>query len=364
MTGAVAVGVVAGLGAERLTVGRTRRRHDPDAAEPFGELAGQRCEVRTEDGIPLHVEESGEPSGPVTLVFVHGFANSLEGWHYQRRDLADLGRIVCYDHRSHGRSGRAPVPSCTLDQLGRDLYAVLQALVPDGPIVLIGHSMGGMTIMALAEQQPDLFGERVVGVALLSTSCGRMREVTFGLPAIVNSVSRRVVPILTRRSFGGANLAEAGRRVGTDLSWLLTRRFAFGSTQVSPALVDLVEGMNGATPIDVIAAFYPSLLEHDRAAALDALSSLAVLVLVGDADLICPVEHSKAIADALPHAEFVTVPGAGHMVALERAALVSHQLRTLVHRALPGDGNRAASVRADPKASTPPERSGGAGGGT
>ena len=58
--------------------------------------------------------------------------------------------------------------------LGRDLDAVLRALAPDGPLVLVGHSMGGMTIMALAEQRPELFAERVAGVALLSTSAGEV----------------------------------------------------------------------------------------------------------------------------------------------------------------------------------------------
>jgi len=81
-------------------------------------------------------------------------------------------RLVLYDQRSHGRSGKATAESSTIEQLGRDLDAVLRALVPDGPIVLAGHSMGGMTIMALAEQRPELFLDRVRGVALIGTSAG------------------------------------------------------------------------------------------------------------------------------------------------------------------------------------------------
>ena len=83
---------------------------------------------------------------------------------------------VIYDQRSHGRSERAPRASCTIDQLGHDLAAVLRALAPDGPLVLVGHSMGGMTIMALAEQQPELFAERVLGVAFLATSAAEVAE--------------------------------------------------------------------------------------------------------------------------------------------------------------------------------------------
>ena len=47
--------------------------------------------------------------------------------------------------------------------------------------MLVGHSMGGMTIMALAEQRPELFAERVAGVALISTSAGEVGGA--GLPA-------------------------------------------------------------------------------------------------------------------------------------------------------------------------------------
>ncbi len=117
-------------------------------------------------------------------MLVHGFALDRRTWHFQRRFLAQLAdptvRQVIYDQRSHGRSERAPRASCTIDQLGRDLDAVLRALAPDGPLVLVGHSMGGMTIMALAEQRPELFAERVLGVAFLATSAGEVRS--GGLP--------------------------------------------------------------------------------------------------------------------------------------------------------------------------------------
>ena len=64
----------------------------------------------------------------------------------------------------------------TIDQLGRDLKAVIDAAAPEGPLVLVGHSMGGMTVMALADQYPELIRDRVVGVAFVGTSCGRARR--------------------------------------------------------------------------------------------------------------------------------------------------------------------------------------------
>src|SRR5690606_31084170 len=79
-------------------------------------------------------------------------------------------RLVFYDQRSHGRSSRAAPGHATIDDLATDLAAVIGTAAPTGPLVLVGHSMGGMALLALAGRDPDLFADRVHGVALLSTS--------------------------------------------------------------------------------------------------------------------------------------------------------------------------------------------------
>jgi pimeloyl-ACP methyl ester carboxylesterase len=333
---AAAVGAAIGHTAERRVVAASRLRPDPDAREPFFALPADRTrEVRTDDGVVLHVEEVGPEQAPVTVVFVHGYTQEMAVWHYQRQALAadNPGRLVFYDHRSHGRSGRGAAERSTIDQLGRDLHAVLGAVAPTGPVVLVGHSMGGMTIMALADAHPELFGPRIVGVALISTSTGRLAEVSFGLPAAVTPVTRRVAPFLTRGMRARPAVFERGRRLGTDLAYVLTRHGAFGSRDVSPSLVQFVERMTAATPVEVLAEFYDTFTTHDKLAALDVLRDIETLVLVGSKDLITPVDHSEAMAAAVPTASFVVVEGAGHMVQLERAALVTLHLRRLITRA-------------------------------
>ncbi|MHC3821651.1 alpha/beta hydrolase, partial [Streptomyces sp. DT9] len=93
---------------------------------------------------------------------------------------------VHWDQRSHGRSerGRAQAQGVhvDIDQLGRDLKAVIDAAAPEGPLVLVGHSMGGMTMMALAAQYPALMRDRVVAGAFVGTSSGKLGAVSFGLP--------------------------------------------------------------------------------------------------------------------------------------------------------------------------------------
>ena len=79
-----------------------------------------------------------------------------------------------------------------------------------------------MTIMALAEQRPELFGDRVVGVALIGTSSGKLAELTFGLPAALAPVARRVVPFVTRGMRARPSTFELSRRIGTDLAFVLT----------------------------------------------------------------------------------------------------------------------------------------------
>ena len=333
--GVVALGAAVGLSAERYAIGRTRLRPDPDAREPFFALPADRTsEVATQDGVSLHVEEVGPADAALTLVFAHGYVQQLAVWHYQRKALAEdsPGRLVFYDQRSHGRSGRGAPETATIDQLGSDLLAVLDAVAPTGPVVLVGHSMGGMTIMALAAAHPELFGPRVVGVALIATSTGKLAELTFGLPRAVLPVTRRALPLLTRGVLRSPKHFERGRRVGTDLAFLLTRYGGFGSSDVSPSVVEMVERMAAETQVDVIAEFYDTFTTHDRLEAIGVLRDVEALVLVGSKDLVTPVGHSREMAAALPAAQLVVVEGAGHMVVLERAPLVTLHLRALVGR--------------------------------
>jgi pimeloyl-ACP methyl ester carboxylesterase len=336
IVGAVAIGAAAGLAAERYAIGRSRLSPDPNEGEPFFNLPADRVRrIVADDGVPLHVEEVGPARAAVTAIFCHGYTQQLAVWHFQRQDLAsdNPGKLVFWDHRSHGKSGRSSAKNSTIDQLGRDLHAVIQATAPTGKVVLIGHSMGGMTIMALADQHPELFGSRVVGVALLGTSTGKLASVTFGLPALFKGVNRRVLPWVTRGMRDRPEVFERGRRLGTDLAFVAARRTAFGTNAVSPSLVEFVEQMLAETRVDVIAEFYDTFMDHDKLAELGVLADVETLVLVGSEDKLTPLDHSREIAAAVPAAQLVVIEGAGHMVQLERAAMVNLHLRALLRRA-------------------------------
>ncbi|SBW28598.1 alpha/beta hydrolase fold protein [Candidatus Protofrankia californiensis] len=325
--------VVIGTAAERRLARIRSERVGASNEEPVAPVGGHPTTVIASDGVPLHVEIVDDSSAPLTLVFVHGFCVSLDCWTFQRRDLADCGRLVFYDQRTHGASGPSELEGCTIEQLGDDLYRVLTEVVPTGPVVLIGHSMGGMTILALADAHPGLFGDRVAGVALLSTSAGSLATVTFGLPATATVALRACLPGLAVGMRYAPSLLERGRSHGSDIAWVLTRRIGFGSTSVGPPVVAFLEKMVAATPLRVIAAFLPALIAHDKLVAAAVLVATPTLILVGDADVMTPVEHSRTLADALPEADLVVIPGAGHTVVMERPDEVNAALRTLVQRA-------------------------------
>ncbi len=156
-----------------------------DDEPQLGALRGEVREILTLDGTALHVEVD-EPedldSSDVTIIFCHGYALTHDSWHYQREHLRGSARLVFYDQRSHGRSQKASDASHHIDQLGRDLAAVIDASAPSGPIILVGHSMGGMSVMAYADQNPEAFGSRIRGVALVATTAGNVQANSLGLP--------------------------------------------------------------------------------------------------------------------------------------------------------------------------------------
>jgi pimeloyl-ACP methyl ester carboxylesterase len=393
VVGAGAAGVGAAVAIRRYAVGRSRLTPDPLADEPFGQLRGHPLRVPADDGVVLHVEidgplpdpgtdtaagartgtrkgartggarrsglsdrrfpwlgrgprtsargRAGARAGlttPPTIVFCHGYSLNQDSWHYQRRDLrAAVGddlRLVFWDQRGHGRSERGGSDRATIDQLGADLHAVLRATAPEGgPVVLVGHSMGGMTIMALADRHPELFGDGPVGgVALISTACGFPAGVTLGLPPILRTLFSSAGPSVVRTLSRQARLVERARRIGADLSFVATRRLGFVDGAVSPALVDFVDRMIGATSIEVIADFYAAVLAHDKRAALEVFDTVPTLVLGGDRDRFTPFSYSEEIAAAVSSAELVRVPGCAHLPLLEHPDVVQDALLGLLGR--------------------------------
>ena len=289
--------------------------------------------VTTDDGVPLHVEVDGDQDAPLTVVLSHGFTARLVEWDLQRAALRDRARLVLWDQRGHGRSGWTKLTAATIDRTGRDLGQVLDATTPTGPVVLAGHSMGGMSVLALARQRPELFGDRIVGVFLLATSAGGLVE-TGVLGLFIKLVRKlRLLSLYLRFLQLLAPLLERFRRRGTRLGRRVTRRLLIGADGADVANVRLVQELLEETPYPVAMAFYATFLDHDETAALEVLRRVPVTVIAATHDRLTPAAHGRDIASRIgENAELVVVPGAGHSVNLTRTDVVDSAFLRLLDR--------------------------------
>jgi pimeloyl-ACP methyl ester carboxylesterase len=312
--------VSAGAIRQRL---RLRRVAEP----PLDSLRGRIVPVLADDGVPLHVEVDDPGNAELTIIFSHGITVNQDFWYYQRRDLDDLGRLVFWDHCGHGRSGRTAPENATVEQLGEDLRAVIDAVAPSGgPVVLVGHSLGGITIMSLSKSHPELFGGRVIGVALIDTSA-RLAESPLHLSPVLTRTGMplgvRGAAWLLQHSQGG----DTVRRYGRNSPARLLRRVAFNGTDVDLALVRATYRLMQACPTETLCAFIPHLATYDLRTSLGALSRVDTLVVTGAHDRLMPLAHKRSIADAIPGAHLEVLPDAGHMTPMECPDTINTLLR-------------------------------------
>jgi pimeloyl-ACP methyl ester carboxylesterase len=284
--------------------------------------------VRTGDGVPLHVEIRGH-QGPV-VVLSHGFTVDSAEWTPQIAALAGRARVVTWDQRGHGRSGWGDPAHATIDQLGRDLAAVVDAVAPNGRVVLGGHSMGGMCVLALARQHPEWFGTRVAGVFLVATSAGDL--VSDGPLGVLHAAARRagLLPAVLPGARLAAPLADQLPWRDSALGRWLVRRVAFtpGATDEE---VRRLQAVTESVPLPVTSAFSSSLLAHDETGALPALTRVPTTVVAAADDRLTPAAHGRRIAEELgPRARWVLVEGAGHAVNQTHHAVVDAALLDLV----------------------------------
>lgn len=285
----------------------------------------------TGDGTALYVVDEGMGRrGEPAVVLVHGWTLDHTLWDAVAAGLpAAVGRplrVLRFDLRGHGGSAPAPRGTATIARVADDLAELLAARVPDGPIVLVGHSMGGMAIMALAERHPELAAERVTGIGLVSTSSGGLRGLSLGLPRWLARpvmgaearVRRRLArldrPVLLTRP----GIARPGLR------WLL-----FGARPDRADVVSTAAQVGRCHPASM-AGFRRSLDEHERRTALAAWRGIPAVVCAGGVDRLTALSHARRIADELPDADFVIYPKAGHMLPMERGAEVTARIARLL----------------------------------
>ena len=307
---ALAVAVAAGAaGALALRAGQKRWATDDDPCGPEGlQLPdGTARTVTTDDGAKLEVLVAGPPDGP-TVVLPHCWGGTRALWGAVARRLVQTRhQVVLYDQRGHGTSSMGLSPSTT-DRLGDDLRAVLEAVdVRDA--VLAGHSMGGMTVQALAVNHPDVIDARVRALVLVATSA--------------HALPRPLAAALADRALGDRMLSPwAKNAVG-----LAFTRGAVGRKVYRPhveATRDAFFGTSGK----VRSGFLVAISNMDYRKGLASIT-VPTTVLVGTRDGLTPPRMARVLAEGIPKAELIVLPDAGHMLPLEEpeavtAAIVAH----------------------------------------
>lgn len=320
---------------QSIGVGPIKTWRLPDGSKgdfALGSLHSAPVRVSADDGAELYAEvDEGDDGYGLTVVFTHGYTANRQFWHYQRLALRGKVRMVFWDFRGHGRSPLGPSP-VTVDRLAADLLLVVNELAPTGPIILVGHSMGGMTIMALARHHPELFGPRVKGVGLLGTSA-KMVDYDVGLRRVGHTLWQ-VVPGTLQRTIGrpGAGPAVRGVRRFTQLLEYHFMREALFGPEVSDELLAFTTDMVAQAAFENLGDVLSLFQAHDVTAALHAMSDIEGAVITGDRDAILPVAHSSVIAEGIPRALFSVIPGGGHHVPLELPELVNPHLFGLLQR--------------------------------
>ena len=288
-----------------------RSDDDPTRAErALGQM------LKGADGSDLYVEFYGPAVAP-PIVLTHGWSLDSTIWFYAKRDLAKRFRVIVWDLPGLGKSKAGGSEAVSLASFAQDLRAVLG--LANGPAVLVGHSIGGMTIETLARDSPELFGREVAGIVLLNTTYTNPLE-TIVFSGLFKALRWPIIePLLTLQIWLQPLAWMSSWQSYFSGSAHLSARLAFGR-YVTRSQLEHVALLMTRNPPAVMAKGDLAMFRWDATAALRRIA-VPALVIGGSADIVTRPEASRTIATKIPGARLQIVEGVNHMGFLERADL-------------------------------------------
>jgi pimeloyl-ACP methyl ester carboxylesterase len=247
------------------------------------------------------------PRGPVdptlpTVVLAHGWTLTRDAWlpviDALLRDHPV--RVIAYDQRGHGESTMGRPEQASVRLLGEDLHALIETLVPSGSVVLGGHSMGGMTIMAYAGARHPEFISRVRGVTLVGTAASVQGRTPVPLESFVMGVASRAPGI-------APHFLVPTRVQGPML-------FGKGA---DPADVRTAVAMIQRTKMPTIGKFFHAIGDHDEIESLAHFVDVPTDILVGSKDRLTPVKWARMLQESISGSTLTVLPELGHMLTYE-----------------------------------------------
>jgi pimeloyl-ACP methyl ester carboxylesterase len=290
---------------------------------------GLRCidrTVMTPDGVRLAVRDYPAADEEVTAVLLHGFCLNQNSWngqvHRLRRRWDSRMRIITYDHRGHGQSAAAPSHTYRVPTLADDLNTVLAALHVRTPLVIIGHSMGGMTALTFAGRTA---AEQVVpahGLVLVATAAGRLTE--RGIGRLLATPAVGALPALL-----GHVPAQLLRALATPVCSELARRRGCAPAARDTLAAAATSAM-ATTSLATALGFLPALRDYNAYPLLSAVTARTVIVS-GGADALTPPSHAEDLAAGIAGAVHVHLPDAGHMLTHDAPLAITDAIVRAAH---------------------------------
>ncbi len=272
-------------------------------------------------GSSLFVESHG-PAGAPPIILTHGWGMDSTFWHDAKRDLGDRFRLILWDLPGLGKSRVAGKQGVSLDAFARDLETLVKACGPQRP-VLVGHSIGGMTIQTLLLRNPEIH-RRLAGVVLLNTTFTNPLK-TMILSGLLRALQKPVLEPAMK-------LIIALQPLAWVMNWQsylsgsahLGSRVGFGRF-VTRGQLDHSTLLSVRNPPGVVARGNLAMFAWDASGALVG-SPLPVLVIGGDKDIVTKLEANRAIAQESPLATLEVVKDVNHMGPMERSDLYDRMI--------------------------------------
>ena len=255
------------------------RRRGTD--EPKSERGGRVERLKRPDGSELHVEMYGPADGP-TIVLTHGWGANATEWYYLKKHLGDRFRLIAWDLPGLGLSKRPDNNDYSLDKMARDLDAVVD-LAGNTPVVLLGHSIGGMISLTYCRLFPESLGRKVSGLVLVHTTPTNPVRTTKNA-GLYTALQKPVIEPLLHLTIWLSPLVWA-------MNWMSylngsahrsTEKESFAGTETRGQLDFATRFMPHASPA-VLARGMFGMLAYDASATLKTID-VPVLVVPGDRD--------------------------------------------------------------------------------
>lgn len=256
--------------------------------------------IRADDA-SLHVRSSGDANK--TLILVHGLGGSAATWERNQEALSEDFRVWIPELRGCGQSERGTA-AYTLERLGKDLGDVVALAAKDGPVIALGHSLGGVVVQALLKQSPSCLDAAI----FVSTSSRLNEQATKNWLRIAASVEKR----------GLSSKPESQAR-------------AFSETYAlaNPEMLERLARLSEATDPAIYAEQARAASSYNFDEALEKVSCPS-LVIQGTGDRMTAVGGSVLLSRSLPNSTLELVEGAGHNLHMERPEEFLQLVRTFI----------------------------------